>query len=366
VKARVVHRARDYAVACLEEILEPSSHRIEPACPLAGICPGCAYQHVDYPEEVSIKWRQLKGMLGRRNLVSESAFLPPVGSPVSLGYRNKIVLHGSQGTAGPVLGYVGEDNQTVLDVPRCLLAAGPIDRRLCELRATPSFMRQVATRRKFTLRHTEKDGVVQFFGEASADFPWLTESTRVGDLTVPPGSFFQVNSAVADALLEGVMDRLKVLAMPYAVDLYGGSGVFARVARQAGVQRVIGVDADEMAIRAATRNVEGAEFIARGAATGLRRALRQMDPPSTVVIMDPPRTGLDRRVVEGLLSFRPLHLLYISCAADTLARDLGLLTGGGYVAQTVRLYDMFPRTPYFETLTWLMLKRAPAAPGDRP
>lgn len=357
VDVRFVRQRKNYAEAVVIEVTQPSPKRIVPVCPLAAICPGCCYQHADYGEEVVLKQAQFANLLKRQARVEASVCLPPVPSPKPLEYRNRISLHGSQSGATPTLGYVGEDNETVIDVPACPLALPPLNELLAQLRSDASFMATVRMRRSLTLRHTRHDGAIHFFG-GGTDKPWLTETTVLGQVQVPRTSFFQVNHAVADLLLSAVMDILKHTQARTVVDLYCGVGVFALAAGIAGVSRIIGIDQDASGIAAAQQNardhhLKNVEFLAQSAAKGVKQALRRVDPAGTLLIVDPPRMGLEKTVVEAIAGSRPSEIAYLSCAADTMTRDVSLLMAAGYRVVSSQLFDMFPRTPHFESLTRL-------------
>jgi len=358
VEVRFVRRHKNFSEATLIEVTQPSPHRIKPVCPLAGVCPGCCYQHVDYAEEVRLKQAQLANLLQRQARVDAAVCLPPVPSPKPLEYRNKISLHAVADGESARLGYIGEDNVTVIDIPACPLALPPLNEHLGGLRADLDFMKQLRTHRSLTLRYTRHDGAIQFFGTAGAEGPWLTETTILGKVQVPRGSFFQVNHGVADQILSTVMEILKSAHARTVIDLYCGVGVFALAAGTAGLSRIIGIDYDETGIQAARRNADdhklkGTEFVAQPAAKGLKQALRRVDPAGTLLIVDPPRTGLEKQTVETITRAKPAEMVYVSCAADTMARDVSLLAAAGYRVVSSQLFDMFPRTPYFESITRL-------------
>ena len=136
--------------------------------------------------------------------------------------------------------------------------------------------------------------------------------------------------------------------------------MFGLAAAQAGKTQVVGIDNDGPAIKAAEYNLRNASaavtLIAQDAAKALPGVLAQGVAGETILILDPPRRGLDRRVLRAIQAARPAEMIYVSCAADTLARDLAELTSGDYAVQSARLSDMFPRTPYFESVTHLRLK----------
>ncbi|MDP6490852.1 MAG: class I SAM-dependent RNA methyltransferase [Kiritimatiellia bacterium] len=420
VRVRVTHRHKRFADAQLLEVLDPSPQRIAPACPLAlrasseeGApaypCVGCAYQHMAYEEEVRMKQRQLESLLKRMAKLDEVPFSEPVGSPLALGYRNKIRLHGGTYQGKRVLGYVGANNHSVLDVPRCLLAHETINARLAELRGdvpssslsqeqrsanpmappagptdsqnippsssppslrasvvqTPpsSFLQSLRRSAEVTFRWTEADGVLESIRGVKRMSGELTEHSVLGDLTVPAGGFYQINPGVADLVVEYVRGHLGGSDCGHVLDLYCGVGVFGLAAGLAG-KRVWGVDSDGRAIACAAKNVE--QMLGGGDATegperdvvfeegrveyAVKEMLDTAPLDDTLAIVDPPRTGLDRRVVEALTANAPRELVYVSCAPDTLARDLVPLVASGYRVKEVKLFDMFPRTACFETV----------------
>jgi len=357
VKVRLETVHKRYAEAGLLEVLTPSPHRREPACPLADRCPGCTYQHVDYAEEVRIKQRQLASLLRRLGGLDAVEMADPASSPCSLGYRNKIVLHvGPEGQ----LGYYGRDNRTVIDVGHCPLAVEAINTDLAAVRADSAFMQSLVPRGSVTFRWTEADGVRHWKDDESAGGA-LTESTPIGDVKLPAGGFAQVNNAVAAMLVADTIAWIQVQVPQFLIDLYCGVGIFALAAVQAGVPNVLGVEVNGPAIRAAKANARqlkltGVKFAEGDAAAVFDQAIRQVDAGLTAVIVDPPREGLSSALCESLLMHRPAGLLYISCAPDTLARDLKRLTAEAYVVERCRVLDMFPRTAHFETMTFLRRK----------
>jgi 23S rRNA (uracil1939-C5)-methyltransferase/tRNA (uracil-5-)-methyltransferase len=370
VSVKIVRKQKRFFEAALLEVISPSPHRIEPVCPLAGVCPGCMYQHVDYAHEIEIKQGQLTNTLGHKLKVDESVFGEPVASPDSLGYRNKITLHArlKEGRA-PVIGYVGWNNRTVLEVDQCPLAMDPLNNLLKELRADQALMWSLKGRDTIALRCTDQDGAI---GRAKSQGAWrsvtsgfsggtLTESTVLGPLDVPRWSFFQVNPKLCDLLLTGIGETVKEEGPTYLIDLYSGVGVFALAAARAGVPHVLGIERDRRAVKAARRNAStlkcnDIEFMEGDTEVMVADALSAVDMGNTSVIVDPPRRGLEVPTRDALCKLKPRQLIYISCAPDTLTRDLGPLLAAGYSIERCTLYDMFPRTSAFETMTVLRQK----------
>ncbi|MEI6971988.1 MAG: 50S ribosomal protein L11 methyltransferase [bacterium] len=368
VRARIVKHHKNYSEASLVEVIEASPHRITPACSLAlhrdgspaSGCPGCCYQHIDYSEEIRLKQSQFINLMARIAGVDKDVIRPAVPSPVEKGYRNKIVLHGGGTAEKPLLGYVADDNKAIVDVHECLLAQSEINLLVAELRADSAMMSTMVQGRRLTLRYTPADGALAWVGKSAINDPWLKENVVVGEMLVPRDSFSQINSALAGILVQRVIEQLKTNVPAAVIDLYCGAGLFSFAAADAGVPRVLGVDNDPEAVRAAqrnanVRNLNGCAFLARSAEAGLQEVLRSVAPATTTAIVDPSRRGLERGVIDLLAGAKLGQIMYISCAPDTMARDVALLTAAGYRVSSACLFDMFPRTAYFESLTCLTI-----------
>lgn len=377
VLAEPLAQHRTYQRARLAAIVQPSPDRCAPACPLAvrplrrqpatsPFCAGCAFQHLTYTAEVRIKQAQLNAMLAQAGC-PEAVVAPAVPAPQPLGYRNKLVLHVRGTGARYVLGYVQEDNQTVFDIPACPLAMAAINDMLAGIRARPGIGHTFREGMDVTFRATAADGVVWWRAAPDAKAPWLTETSSIlGPIAVPRGSFYQVNPAMADMLMDHVAAILKSCGPAVVVDLYSGVGVFGLLAARNGIARVHGVESDQRAVQAARHNADklgcaaAVTFTAGDALRALPEIAHAYRSESSVVIVDPPRGGLDARMRQALLAFKPQTILYVSCAADKLARDLPVFIEGGYRLAGVRLFDMFPRTAHFETLAHLQIKQPTA------
>jgi len=363
VSARITRRRKNYAEAEIIRIDTPSPKRIEPACPIANLCPGCCYQHVDYAEELLLKQAQFISLLQRIGHVEEPNCLPAVPSPASIGYRNRITLHASRDSQprtdtdkGPRLGYFALDNRSVLDIQACPLAVEDINHLLERLRADRQFMTGINDGQSLSLRYTQADGTLHWLKGTTPSKTRLTETTCLGPVLVPYNAFVQVNIPIADALIRRLTDILAETRPSAAIDLYCGAGIFALAAGKAGVPAVLGIDKNRPAIRAAKQNARrhelpGLQFQAMPAPAGLEYGLTPLPPAETALIVDPPRAGLGKEIIALIASHKPGTLIYISCAPDTLARDAARLSGAGYGIENTQIFDMFPRTPYFESIT---------------
>lgn len=358
VLARITKRHKNFAEAELIEVLEPSPHRVSPICPLYGRCGGCRYQHMTYAEEVQTKHSQLAGFFSHAMRNEPPVSLrDPVRSPLELGYRNKINLHGATYGEKSFLGYYAMDNTTLLDVESCPLAINELNKRLSEIRADEdSFKTATNTRASLMLRYTPHDGALNWSGTDTDQL--ITETLPFGDIQVQCSGFFQVNPSVTPLLTEQVMKLLKEISPENLLDLYCGCGLFSIAGALAGVPRITGLEINRGAIAAARLNAKkhgltGIDFVRDSVEHGLPPAFRSLNAAQTAVLVDPPRRGLEKTILKSITETKPAHMIYISCAADTMARDTSFLQKAGYRIIFSQLFDMFPRTSYFESVTYL-------------
>lgn len=357
VKGRITKVHKRYAEAVKTEVVVASEHRREPFCPLADVCGGCTYQHTSPEHEWAIKQQQADTLLKRIGALQNPDIRETFLSPCDQGYRNKIVLHAGE---DGVLGYVATDQHSIIDVPCCPLAVKPINDCLQQVREDKTWMKALQAGDTVTFRWTAQDGVV-FWKNKATQGGGLTETALSGSLRVPQNGFYQVNPAVTRLLEEHVKALIQTLSPEFLIDLYCGAGMFALLAAHEGVPHVLGVEQNGSLIRAAKgnareRSLKHLLFAEGDAAEVYQQAIEQVDPSRTMVLVDPPRSGLSNAMVEQLNRRGPQHLVYISCAADTLARDVKRLVDTSYTFVDSSLFDMFPRTASFESVTLLERK----------
>lgn len=359
VRVRVLRRKKAFIQAKLCEVLKPAPERLaEPLC----YAPVVTYAHMTYEGEIAMKQRQLENFLVRMaNIDPVTVLQPPVASPMDLHYRNKIVFHAGEQKGFRTLGYLGVDNTTVQDTAQCALACPEINTLITKLRGNDKFMKRLATEDKVTFRYTPKNGACYWVNQEVPNIV-LTEDTVLGELSVHAGGFFQINLAAANLLLEAFKTRFADESVPKrtVIDLYCGVGLFSIAAAQAGAQHVLGIEHNSGAIASARKNAAAhkihATFSCADTVSLKHEQLTKVPSTEMTLIVDPPREGLADDVIQTILSAPPKKLFYISCGPDTLMRDLKKLQAGGYHVDYVQLFDLFPRTPHFETLVELTLE----------
>jgi len=349
VHIAITENKKRFARGKLISLSTPSEHRCEPSCPIAEECPGCMYQHLQYNEELKWKHKQLSDLLLRIGGLSTVPEITTIASPRTLSYRNKIVLH-ADGCGN--MGYLAHDNKTVLPIQDCPLAVEPIRAAIREFHSLDR--RSLKKGDHVTFRWTELDGVQSWVNH---DVPRqiLTETVNETRLRVPISGFWQVNPFAAPLLLETAMEMTSQCSdICYVIDLYCGAGFFT-LSMANRFDHVLGIELDQESVRASETNAQQhvskeVVFMQGDAGKVYPQAQSKVDEKKTLVVVDPPRRGLDPRVLSHLAgNAGPQCLLYVSCAADTLARDSKVLRAK-YDIHDIQLVDMFPRTAHFETV----------------
>ena len=260
-------------------VLVPSPRRVQPACEYFGTCGGCQLQHASYEFQLELKRGHVRETLARIARIADARVLPVLPSPSPFAYRNRIAVHSD----GKAIGFFAAASRRVLDIARCPIASNDINRQLAELR----------TRRT------------------------VWKGTRVLREAAPFRGFRQVNDAAAEILEREVVRRLEP-GGDHLLEGFCGGGFFTAPAAQL-FRRVTAIEWSASAARAAKKacptNVEIVEDDARLA---IPRCLRNAPPDA--VLLDPPATGLDTRIVTALCEAPPRLVVYVSCDPATLAR----------------------------------------------
>ena len=401
---------KNYAFAKIVEIIEPSADRTESSCPVSERCGGCCYRHVDYAAELKYKTEHVRDVFKKNYPNCPSKIEDAMPSVRIDGYRNKAQFPISKDGK---CGYYAINSHRVIPCERCDLTPDvfmritkivenyisqysvPVYdeitqkgllRHVC-IRKAPSTgeisIVIVATseilphKAQFLSRLYSIDGVksiylninrkntnviygsknILLWGDAS-----ITDELCGLRFEISPMSFYQVNSSTCEVLYNYVKNALDLNKNDILLDLYCGIGTIGLSCADS-VGKVIGIEAVRDSVEDAVKNaslngIENAEFFYSAASdtTEIFETVLSGCRPN-VVIVDPPRKGLDAKTVEAVLSIRPEKFAYISCDPATLARDLKLFDElGGYIPSVIQPIDMFPRTKHIETVAILSRK----------
>ncbi len=345
VRAFLAERGKtsgDWASAEVEEILEASPDRVEPPCPLYGVCGGCSLQHLSYPRQVREKVEILRDCLSRLGGLSVPEIEDVPSEPYS--YRNRMQFHLSPSGR---IGLMRRSSSEVVETPACPVADLPI-RRWMEARegrgrAREDLRSYLEGRDRFLVfadGRGGQDGRVFLEGRDGE----VGVNVAGHEIRFHVKGFFQSNLRALDILAPSAVVGL---SGGRAADLYCGVGLFGSFLRES-FEDLVCVEHNPFALEYARTNAGGrAEYHARAVEDWVRTPSARKD--FHAVILDPPRAGLAPAVRDWLADRRIPAVSYVSCDPATLARDLKDLTGRGYRIETVRMHDFFPQTGHLET-----------------
>jgi tRNA/tmRNA/rRNA uracil-C5-methylase (TrmA/RlmC/RlmD family) len=327
VEAEVTEVKKSFARAKLVKVLQSSPERVEAPCPYFGACGGCQYQHISYAEQLRIKHKQISDLFERVGKIPRQVVAPVVPCPQPYGYRNRIMIRSQWNKPEQKLniGFIRWDGGLVEDITECKIAEPALSDQIKTVRANPPPKGGI----KVVLRLPPEG--------------W----------EVPRDSFFQNNFFLLPKLMETVHGMMQSGGSKHLIDLFCGVGFFGIELSQ-DVESFVGVEFDQMAMKAARKNAEqrgakNGEFVTGAVEKILPEILNRFSPGATTVLLDPPRKGCWPETLELLRQQKPAQIIYVSCHPATMARDLNILcaTGGFNLMQVVPL-DMFPQTQHVE------------------
>ncbi len=379
VRLALTEEKRGYARARLLEVVEASPDRIAPRCKHFGYCGGCHYQHLPYEKQLRIKTEILRQQLIRIGKLPDPPLRPIVPNPNAWNYRNHVQFHltlqgrlgyvfvePQQGCAppgpGPTVCPIDEchlpeeplnalwpslEFEAGLDLERVSLRLGADDQAMLLLESESASLPAVEIEAGLSVVHLHGDHPVVLAGE-----PHIFFRVRQRLFRVSAASFFQVNTPMAERMVEHLLEHLPVTASATLLDVYCGVGLFsAFFAPLCG--RLIGVEASPAACDDFVVNLDEFDHVElyQAPAEQALPTLADALPAGSVVIVDPPRAGLHPTALHALLRLRPAHLAYVSCDPATLARDTARLLRAGYRLDHVTPFDLFPQTYHIESIS---------------
>ena len=402
---RIVKPEKRYAFGRVERLLETSPDRREPPCPIYKRCGGCSCQHMSYEASLRFKREQVQALLERVGGLDIG--VPPVlGMAHPFAYRNKGAYPVAQGKDGPACGFFAPRSHDLVPLPEggCLIqgedSARAVQAVLRWMRQTGAsaydevtgrgLVRHIMTRSTTTgglmvvpvvtdAKIPQPELLIRLLREAVPGLESVCLSVNrrrtnviLGDelhtlwgkavmedtlgglrFSVSPLSFFQVNPAQTERLYGLALEYAQLTGSETVVDAYCGAGTISLLLAQK-AKRVIGIEIVPQAIdnareNAARNGITNAEFLVGATEELLPRLVAEGLAPDVIVI-DPPRKGCERAVLDAILAARPKRVVYVSCGAPTLARDARILCEGGYAPESVQCVDMFCWTGAVETV----------------
>lgn len=357
-----------WARARLVEVLEPAPDRVAPRCRHFLQCGGCHYQHMTYAAQLQAKSAILKTQLARLAGLHDPPLRPILASPSPWNYRNHLQF---AVTREGRLAFQSIEPAELMPVEECHLPEPAVADLWPRLDLDPGAgISRVSLRagndgETVVALHGEGPPAVNLETSAETSIVWLggdepavlagdglTEFSVSGrSFVASPDSFFQVNSGLLELLVDVVLQSVEPHPDEVVYDLYAGVGLFSAFLASAGA-RVTAVEESTSACADFERNLSDLE-VDLYAAT-VEDALPALADHPAAILVDPPRAGLSRPVLDSLLSAAPERLVYVSCDPATLARDARRLTSGGYRLESITPIDLFPQTYHLESVSrWM-------------
>jgi 23S rRNA (uracil1939-C5)-methyltransferase len=406
MKVRMTEEHKTYARARVDALLQAGPGRVQPPCPVAGWCGGCAWQHLDYKAQAEAKQGFLVENFKRIGKLADAPVLPIWAAEQPLGYRNKAQVPVAMKADGTlVVGYYQEGSHKVVPLPEegCRLVEPAVDAALRFARTElPSLGLQPYDQAtgQGTLRHImaranrkgetmlvlvtttplsnrvrvqlmawmsrltglrsvqnniqDKTGNVVMGDKSStvAGLDYLEEELDGLRFRLAASSFFQVNPGQTLALSRALQEARPWKTGEKVLELYCGVGTLSLPLGRLGAE-VFGVETHAPAVEDARANaaLNGLDRLRFEVAPAERawEALPEGWSPD-LVLVDPPRKGLDASVVEALAASGVEELLYVSCDPASLARDAARLAEKGFQLKACQPVDLFPQTPHVESV----------------
>jgi len=360
-----------YIKGQLLTILEPSSDRIAPRCRHFSVCGGCHYQHLAYQKQFDLKRDLLRDQLVRIGGLVNPLVLAGEIPENSWNYRNTIQFH-----TGPTNkpGYRTAYGNAVVEIEECHLPAAVISEIWPTLDLGP-----VPGLERIELRAGSDESVMLVLESSTLDLPDLVieqplsvvinnptgsiivagddylDFTVLGrNFQVSAASFFQVNTSMAEKLVSEIQNNLEIKGGDVVLDLYCGVGLFSAFLAPK-CKELIGIEVSPSACSDFAVNLDEFDHVSLYESTA-EKALPALKTKPNVVLVDPPRAGLDPGVTDKLVEMKPSEIAYVSCDQATLARDLARLVRGGYSVLSTTMFDLFPQTASIESITYLKLR----------
>ena len=396
-----------YARGRIKQILHESADRVAPLCALYEECGGCQLQHLSYEAQLRAKRAQVVDALIHIGKLPQIPVMETLRAEEPWNYRNKMQFPIGRNSGKIVIGCFAQGSHTIINTENCHIQRAENNdlanatREIAEQLHIPVYNEDT---HKGVLRHIvgrvgRSNDLMAVIVTATKQLPRAKDFVRMMRERLPnlvsvhqniqtyrnnvimgrdtqllwgrptiidslgrlnfhisPRSFFQVNTRQAERLYEQALAYADLHGTETVIDAYCGTGTITLFLAQK-ARKVYGIEIVQPAILDARKNardnhIKNAEFIV-GDATAVMPALYKQGIRPDVVVVDPPRAGCTETVLRTFANMKPQRIVYVSCNPATLARDLAILKGLGYLAQEVQPVDLFPQTSHVETVVLL-------------
>ncbi|MBI5653932.1 MAG: class I SAM-dependent RNA methyltransferase [Chloroflexi bacterium] len=378
VIVEIVEQKKNFARARLIEIITPSPARVAPRCPHFGArrggvtppqqsCGGCQWQHIAYPAQLQFKTEIVREQFARIGKLPDAPVRDTSGMSEPWQYRNHVQF---QLNADGQLCLRALESHDLVPIRECHIIHPLLDEIFRALDFAEADFASVTLRagtrtgQKMVILEGRDDDPPEIeidepvsiayqvpSGETVALIGQTALEEKLGErvFRVSPVSFFQVNTEMAERLIELVARYLAPRADDVLLDAFGGVGTFGLTLAPR-VARVIAIEENPRAIEDARTNASDLSNVEFHIGA-VENVLPQIDAHITLAVADPPRAGFAPRALDALIAHAPRALAYVSCDPATLARDARKLVDAGYRLIETQPVDLFPHTYHIETVS---------------
>ena len=369
VKIKITEVNDNYALGEVINYIETSSDRVIPACPFYEKCGGCNLMHMNYESQISFKKDKVKSIFKKISNIDIN--IKDIIYDKEFNYRNKVTLK----VKNDKIGLYSEKTNDIINVDKCLLLDNKMNDELIKLELfihryknnnISEIMIRVINDKIMlsldTINKEVRDSFINNFDHVESIYinnklvygnEFLKETINDLEFNISPKSFFQVNKNIMTKMYDKAISYIKGGT---TLDLYSGTGTISMLASKTS-DEVIGIEVVKDAVKDANNNIElnnikNVSFICDKVENKIDELKnKKIDN----IIMDPPRSGSDKKSLASILEIDPKQIIYISCNPVTLARDYNTLKEK-YSIKEITLFDMFPNTYHVECVLVLSRK----------
>lgn len=365
IEANKIKEKKNIIFAEKTKTLQQSPFKTEPLCPHFNECDGCSMQDITYEKELEIKKNSVLNKLQR--IAKLDIQDVDILTNAEYYYRNKVDLKVENGK----LGYYNRKTHNLTQISTCKIASKAINQMInwlgnqdlkgiSEIKIRSNYNEEIQISMDYLSDEMLKklksvESIVEIYAKnKNFDLVYRKKQfvDKIGDLSfiISPKSFFQVNKYNTSLLYDTAKQMMNATANDRILDLYCGIGTTTMYIGNG--NNTIGVEVVKDAVKDANQNkklnnLQSIQFIEEKSENVVGKLTQEH---FDVILVDPPRKGMDEKVVDAIIKSTTKKLVYISCDPATLARDLKLLTQNGFDVQDVKLVDMFAKTMHVEAI----------------
>ncbi|MDQ0351881.1 23S rRNA (uracil1939-C5)-methyltransferase [Alkalibacillus filiformis] len=410
-KVKIIKVKKNLAFGKLIELYEESPDRIEPPCDVFYKCGGCQIQHMTYERQLTMKQKQVQDVMKKIAQMPDVPVHPTIGMDEPWAYRNKVQIPVGKRHGKVITGFYQKRTHNIIDMDTCPVQSESNDKIVREMRAiideleiepyneethegvirhlvlrtgyhTNEVMVVIVTKTK-DLPHKQEliekikeldsniKGVIHNVNPKQTNVIMGQESKtlwgedviidKIHDLefAISAHSFYQVNPEQTEKLYDQALKYAQLSGKETVIDAYCGIGsislFLAKHAKKVYGVEVVPQAVDDAKANAKRNHINNAEFFV-GEAEKVMPWWKAQGLNPDVIVVDPPRKGCDEELLQAMIDMQPERIVYVSCNPSTLARDLKILSEGGFETKEIQPVDMFPQSNHIESVAQLVLK----------